>query len=294
MDLFLGPVKLTVLNKSNQLVFKLLPSSGYTKPIIQSSAHYKCHYHTTNNLPPVNSYQKKLTGESTDKEMMPYNWHILYGNGEIVINVDYLKQNEAIEELVAFVNNDKKEINIWIKPTTQEALIIDPLFQPLGSLLMVYLAYYTGGFLIHASGVTLNHHSFLFTAVSGTGKSTMAGLWKKAGADVINDDRLWLHKVNGIWHMFNTPMVFYAQTPKKSKIDGIFLLKQSKTNELHQLTGLNASMRVMANCIQHFFNQEMTQEHLDRVLDFTTNTPIYDCGFKPDGEIVEEIRGLMV
>jgi hypothetical protein len=155
---------------------------------------------------------------------------------------------------------------------------------------MVYLAHHVGGFMIHASGIFDKKSGYLFTAISGTGKTTMAKLWEKTGTTIINDDRLWVQKHNEKWYMFNTPMVWYAQKPMMAPIDKIFLLRQSPTNQLNQITGLNASMRVMSNCIQHFYDKKMTTDHIDRVLNLTSQVPVYDCGFKPDNEIVELIR----
>jgi hypothetical protein len=73
-------------------------------------------------------------------------------------------------------------------------------------------------------------------------------------------------------------------------LDEIFLIRQSPENEITKLSGINAAMRFMANGIQHFYDKEMTGRHLDRILDIASHTPIYDCGFKPSGDIVEKIR----
>ena len=48
----------------------------------------------------------------------------------------------------------------------------------------------------------------------------------------------------------------------------------------------------MSNCIQHFYNKEMTNNHLMSVLDFTSKAKIYECGFMPNRKIIEEIREL--
>jgi hypothetical protein len=118
----------------------------------------------------------------------------------------------------------------------------------------------------------------------------MAGLWEKSGAKVINDDRLWLRKIDDQWYFFNTPMPYYAQKPAMAPLSEIFLLRQSPENKLEKLSGINAAMRFMANGMQHFYDKEMTERHLDRVLDIASHVPIYDCGFRPDQEIVEVIR----
>lgn len=51
---------------------------------------------------------------------------------------------------------------------------------------------YFGGFMLHSSAVVMDGKAYLFTADSGTGKSTHTGLWQKAfgeKAEILNDDK---------------------------------------------------------------------------------------------------------
>jgi hypothetical protein len=234
-----------------------------------------------------------LAGESYEGAEIPYRWQILRKGELSGIHITFFEDPQFIESF-CFINFQEHTIQTTLVPKDSCATItIDPLFHPLGSILMVVLAHHHNDILLHASGIRDKGTGRLFTAVSGTGKSTMAGLWKDAGADVINDDRLWLRKVDGKWYMFNTPMPYYAQKPLMAPLNEIFLIRQSAENEIAKLTGAKAAMRFMANGIQHFYDKEMTGRHLDRVLDIASNVPIYDCGFKPTGDIVEEIKALV-
>lgn len=200
-------------------------------------------------------------------------------------------EDPMFESVFCEVDFQKQTIQTVLVPkATITEVIIDPLFQPFGSILMVILAHHQNDILIHASGIDDNSTGCLFTGVSGIGKSTMGGLWENAGAKLINDDRLWLRKIDHQWYLFNTPMPYYAQEPAMAPLKGIFLLSQSPQNIIQKLSGLKAAMRFMANGIQHFYDKEMTGRHLDRIMDIASQTPIYDCGFRPTQEIVEEIR----
>lgn len=51
---------------------------------------------------------------------------------------------------------------------------------------------YFGGFMLHSSAVVMDGKAYLFTADSGTGKSTHTSLWQKAfgdRAEILNDDK---------------------------------------------------------------------------------------------------------
>ena len=62
--------------------------------------------------------------------------------------------------------------------------------------------------LLHSSAVVVDGYAYLFSADSGTGKSTHTGLWKQHFGDrayIINDDKPAIRKVDGEWYVFGTP-----------------------------------------------------------------------------------------
>ena len=72
-----------------------------------------------------------------------------------------------------------------------------------------------GDIMIHASGVNHSGHGYLFSGTSGSGKTTMAKLWDKAGARVIHDDRLIIRNIAGSYKMYNTP-IYMNDIPTES------------------------------------------------------------------------------
>lgn len=289
MNVYLPGIKLNCLTRSQKVILKPLGSSLYDVPLTENYRDFHCSYQITETVKDA-GLPTVLSGESFKGAEIPYRWTILRRGHQSGIRVEFDDDNQLIDAF-CLIDFQKNTLEISLVPKIRdEAVRIDPLFQPMGSILMVVLAHHQEDVLIHASGINDDGVGRLFTAVSGTGKSTMAGIWKEKGTKVINDDRLWLHKADGKWYMFNTPMPYYAQVPTVVPLSGIFLIRQSPHNELRRLQGANAAMRFMANAIQHFYDKEMTGRHLDRILDIASQVPIFDCGFKPDGEIVEAIR----
>src|SRR5690554_5707 len=291
MELYLVSIRLK-LEATKGIILSLTSSIQYSKPLIPVEHEFTITYRKTDTKTDFSNYRLLLKGLSEDYNQVPYDWQILSNKRKIIFHISYVNE-ESFLEAHAEIQHANNQIAIFINPKAQSTdLKIDPLFHPLGSLLMVYFANISNSFLIHASGVSLHNKGYLFTAKSGTGKSTIANLWQNAGATIINDDRLWIKKIENRWVMLNTPMLYYIQSPKLGVITKVFLIQQSPVNELHSLSGLKAAMRLLSNCIQHLHSEEYANKHLDRILEFASNTSIYDCGFIPDQEIVKMMLAL--
>lgn len=65
------------------------------------------------------------------------------------------------------------------------------------------------GFILHASAVVLDGNAYLFSAPSGTGKSTHTSLWLNTfGVDkahILNDDKPAIRKIGSRYYAFGTP-----------------------------------------------------------------------------------------
>jgi len=146
--------------------------------------------------------------------------------------------------------------------------------------------------LIHASGIVFQSKAFLFTGVSGIGKSTIAKLWKDTGAQVLNDDRLIISSVQNEVTLYNNPMPYYLQYPAKGVLQKIFLLKQSPQNYIKPLKGVVAYSRVLGNFIQQFYKPEMVKKHLEIIESVLSKIDVYEMGFKPDREIISMVKEL--
>jgi hypothetical protein len=192
---------------------------------------------------------------------------------------------------MAIIHQDKQEIHYYLD-IMQSPALFDPFLYPLGILVFIYQALFNRGLVIHASGVQDGEKGYLFTGLSGIGKSTMARLWQEKGATIINDDRLAVMPNDDGFSIHNTPMPYYQDYPKSSHLHGIFLLKQSKENYCLPLKGATAMMRVMANCMQHFHTPELVQQHLSIVEAIMSKISVFELGFKPDTDIVDLIRNL--
>jgi hypothetical protein len=180
------------------------------------------------------------------------------------------------------------ECNEWDLYIASEVDGFDPLEYPLDGLILYYLTVMNGDIFIHGSGVEHNGSGFLFTGISGTGKSTMASLWEKAGARVIHDDRLIIRKIESKFIMFNTP-VYNDEEPRSAPLDHIFIIGHGMSNELVPMRGASALSHIMANCIQHNWSTDLIGQLTGSLYLLTQSVPVAAYWFKPDATAVSYI-----
>jgi hypothetical protein len=166
----------------------------------------------------------------------------------------------------------------------------DPLEYPVDSLILYYLTVIHGDIMVHASALKYAGHGYIFTGVSGRGKTTMAQIWEKSGAEIIHDDRVIIRNTGGCFRMYNTP-VYSNEKQKESKISRIFLIGHGSENQLIPVNGANAASLFLANCIQHNWNHEMIARLIGSVSIMCSVIPVFKLRFRPDRNIVDFILG---
>lgn len=97
------------------------------------------------------------------------------------------------------------------------------------------------GMMLHASAIAADGEAYLFSAPSGTGKSTHTALWQELlGKDkvlMINDDKPAIRKKNGIYFAYGTPFSgkFDISVNAGFPIKGICFLERSTVNYIGKL-----------------------------------------------------------
>jgi hypothetical protein len=178
-----------------------------------------------------------------------------------------------------------REWDLWIESDDE---VIDPFEYPLDGLILYYLTVIHGDILIHASGINHKGHGYMFSGISGRGKSTIAKLWEAAGAKVIHDDRLIIRESEKGYRMYNTP-VYNNDTPRMSPLNKIFLIEHGMKNRLTPIKGALAVSSIMTNCIQHNWGHDIIAKLLGSVSVMCTRIPVERLYFKPEPGIINLI-----
>lgn len=150
-----------------------------------------------------------------------------------------------------------------------------------------------GGFLLHASYIDWNGQAILFTAPSGTGKSTQAALWGQyRGSKLLNGDRVAvLVTEQGV---FAHGIPFCGSSGVNENVTlpiaAIVALSQASKTTISRIRGLQAFRLVWEGCtVSHWHRQDMS-DCVDRVSQVVQRVPVFHLACTPDESAVTALE----
>lgn len=147
-----------------------------------------------------------------------------------------------------------------------------------------------GGFLLHASFIRWQNRGILFSAPSGTGKSTQADLWETfMGSQTLNGDRAGIRCVNGTWNAFGMPFAGSSgiYRNESAPICAIVVLSQSSQNAIRRLNAMDAVRKLLPECSCRRWDPHFMDHLLNLLLAVVQQVPVYQLECRPDREAVE-------
>ena len=134
------------------------------------------------------------------------------------------------------------------------------------------------GFMLHSSAVILDGKAYLFSAPSGTGKSTHTEKWIRLfGAEYLNDDKPALRLIDGVWMAFGTPWSGKHDLSKPTGVPlgGIAVLQRGEDNTIQPMDAAEALPFLMS---QTAYRLSATQ--MDKLLvlldDLLRRVPVWE------------------
>ncbi len=128
--------------------------------------------------------------------------------------------------------------------------------------------------LIHSAAVAVDGRGYLFTAASGTGKTTHMNLWlKKFGkrAAIVNGDKPIIRADEDGFKVYGTPWCGKEgfNTNISAPIDGICILKRGKENTIRRVSKAEALVEIMNQTVRPKEPEKMGRllDTLDKLLD---------------------------
>ena len=146
--------------------------------------------------------------------------------------------NEPCETNIVVSNQDIVREKEYAKPLTFSEDYLECL-----SLYRKFLTYAFDHdtIILHSSALAVDGEGYIFTAPSGTGKSTHARLWRETFGDkvvMINDDKPVIRKIGKDFFVYGTPWngKHHLGNNVKAKIKGVCQLKRGKENSICKIS----------------------------------------------------------
>lgn len=145
-----------------------------------------------------------------------------------------------------------------------------------------------GGMMLHASAVVVDDRAYLFSAPSGTGKSTHTKLWLELFGDrayLLNDDKPALRLEDGQWYAYGTPWSgkFDLNRNARVKLGGICFLRRAEENEIIPLTGAKAAYHLYDQTVRPPIT-DLVEKLLELMDALVTRVPMWSMGCNQERE----------
>lgn len=151
------------------------------------------------------------------------------------------------------------------------------------------------GFQFHASAVQLDGKAYLFSAPSGTGKSTHTEKWRRLfGAEIINDDKPVLRRVDGKWMVYGTPWSgkHDLSKPVGVPLGGIAFLQRGEENGIRKML-LNEAVPAMISQCLRLVHKECMRKQLELIDKLLKEIPVWRLTCRNDDEAAMVSYGAM-
>lgn len=157
-------------------------------------------------------------------------------------------------------------------------------------LFLEHLLLLNGGVILHSSYIITRYGAVLFTAPSGTGKSTQAELWQRyKGAEIVNGDCSVIRKENGGYKAFGLPFSGSSGIcfNKTCPIAAVVALGQARGNKIKRLFGSEAFIKIFGGVKRDTWDFAGTEMCSAVLGELCAEVPVFSLDCLPDGSAVE-------
>ena len=182
---------------------------------------------------------------------------------------------------------DPYHIKGWIYPEKKEDIrTMESLMDV--SELEILLSFF-GGVSLHSSFIRHKDRGILFTAPSGTGKSTQADLWEKyRGAEILNGDRTMIRKLEEGWTAFGSPFAGSSNIfrNESAPIRTIVVLRQAPVNTLRVMNDSEAFRYLYSEMVIPKWHSEAHKTIISQTVALSSEVPVVLLSCTPDEDAV--------
>jgi len=207
------------------------------------------------------------------------------------LEMRYIAMPDGQGIYACYREEDEVHATVLLAPAVLPMLTVDPMF--LSFFCMERHMMLRDHLILHCAYMQRGDHAILFSAPSGTGKTTQATLWEKhRGTRVVNGDKSLLAKAGGVWTANGWPVCGSSGVchNESMPIRAIVMLSQGKENTIAKLSPFQAFSQIYSQITINFWNKQAQQRAMDLIEDLVTNVPVYHLCCTISEEAVETLE----
>lgn len=208
------------------------------------------------------------------REIFRNNMRILLAEGEECRILNFVG---ASAPYAVYIEEGEAGVRVFVDPQAGPLLKYDTIFVSLLALEKVMIR--SEALILHSAYMCLNGKAVLFSAPSGTGKSTQADLWEQyRGTRTINGDKSLLIREEDGWYAHGWPICGSSQICKNETfpILAIVMLKQAKENRVRKLGIAEAVKKLVSQITMNMWNSQFQLQALDLIQQMVMEVPVYE------------------
>jgi hypothetical protein len=149
-----------------------------------------------------------------------------------------------------------------------------------------------GGFLVHAASAIRGGKAFLFSGVSGAGKTTISRL-APPDATLLTDEISYVRREGSRYIAFGTPFAGELARVGENRcapLSALFLLEKGLQNRIEPIGPSEALRRMLRNILFFADDAELVKLVFQSACEFASLVPIHRLVFVPDQRVWDIIR----
>lgn len=189
---------------------------------------------------------------------------------------------------------DESHATAYLTPAICPMLTVDPMFLSFFSMERRMMQH--DHLILHCAYMAYKDTAVLFSAPSGTGKTTQATLWERyRGTRVVNGDKSLLVRRGGEWTANGWPVCGSSQVCHNEgmPIRAIVMLSQAKENTITKLSPFQAFSQIYSQITINFWNKQAQQRAMDLIEDLVTRVPVYHLACTISEEAVATLENMI-
>lgn len=149
-----------------------------------------------------------------------------------------------------------------------------------------------GGFLLHAASAIRNRRAFLFSGISGAGKTTMARL-APSGVKLLTDEVSYVRHIGNEYFAYGTPFSGELARPGenlRASTDTLYFLVQGPENRVDPVCATEAARMLLRNILFFAHDRELVRRVFDAAVQFVSTVNVAKLVFTPDVRAWDLVR----